>query len=274
MTVYARPHSLDDALALLEDGDWQVLAGGTDVYPAAGKALRSRVLDVGRIEQLAGIDAAEGLRIGAMTTWAEIAKAPLPPSVTALQQAARQIAARQIQNAGTIGGNLCNASPAADGVPPLLVLDAEVELASRDGRRRLPLQAFLEGPRRTAKAPHELLVAIHIPQQSLAGQSAFSKLGARAHLVISIAMVAARVVVMEGRVQSMALSVGACSPVARRLPKAEAALTGLPLPELADRLRQEDVAASLSPLTDVRATAAYRVEAATELLRRLIRELT
>lgn len=270
MTLYARPDTLDEALALLGSGDWRALAGGTDVYPGAGPALQGRVLDLGRIKALCGIDHSVGLRIGAMTTWSEIAETDLPPALEALQQAARQIGARQVQNVGTIGGNLCNASPAADGVPPLLVLEAEVELASPGGHRRLPLQAFLQGPRRTARTAQEVLVAIHIPPAGLVGRSSFAKLGARAHLVISIAMVAARVVIADGRVDSIALAVGACSPVARRLPLVEAALIGASWDKLADRVQQGDVAASLAPLSDVRATAEYRLTAATELVRRVV----
>ena len=134
----------------------------------------------------------------------------------------------QIQNAGTIGGNLCNASPAADGVPPLLALDAEVELASAAGTRRLPLAAFLHGPRRTARRPDELLTAVLIPAAATEGRSAFLKLGARRYLVISIAMVAARLATADGRVTAAALAVGACGPVATRLPAVEAALVGHP----------------------------------------------
>ncbi|TXH94974.1 MAG: xanthine dehydrogenase family protein subunit M [Pseudorhodobacter sp.] len=273
MTPYARPDTIDEALTLLASGDWRALAGGTDVYPGAASALPGPVLDLGRLDDLRGIKTGGGLRIGAMTTWAEIAETSLPPAFAALQQAARRIGARQVQNVGTIGGNLCNASPAADGVPPLLVLDAEVELVSTSGSRRMLLQDFLQGPRRTAKKADELLVAVHIPSAAMAGRSAFIKLGARAHLVISIAMVAARVVVAKDRIESVAIAVGACSPVARRLPLVEAALTRAPLGQRVDRVRPEDVAAALAPLSDVRATADYRLAAATELVRRVIGEL-
>ena len=133
-----------------------------------------------------------GLRIAACTTWSEIRDAALPPACDALRAAAAEVGGRQIQNAGTIGGNLCNASPAADGVPPLLALDAAVELASAAGTRRLPLAAFLLGPRRTDRRPGEILTAVLLPEAALAGRSVFLKLGARRHLVISIAMVAVR----------------------------------------------------------------------------------
>ena len=188
-----------------------------------------------------------------------------------MRRAAAEIGGPQIQNAGTIGGNLCNASPAADGVPPLLVLDAEVELASAAGTRRLPLAAFLAGVRRTARRPDELLTAIHLPAAALTGRSAFRKLGARRYLVISIAMVAARLVVADGRVVSAALAVGACGPVATRLPAVEAAIAGAPADaRLPARIDAAAVAAALAPIDDHRASAGYRAKAATELLRRAV----
>ena len=266
---YARPDTLTQAVALRAQG-LRILAGGTDLYPGAGDQLSGDVLDLTALPALRGItDSADGLRIGACTTWSDIAEAALPPALTALQQAAPQVGGRQVQNAGTIGGNLCNASPAADGVPPLLALDAGVELAGADGARSLPLGEFLLGPRRTALQPGEILTAILIPASALTGRSAFVKLGARAHLVISIAMVAARIVLEQGRIAHAALAVGACSPVARRIPLS---LTGLTPAEAETHITPAALAAHLSPIDDIRATAAYRLEAAAELLRRAVRE--
>jgi CO/xanthine dehydrogenase FAD-binding subunit len=269
---YARPESLPQALRLMSQGGWRVLAGGTDLYPGAGASLSGPVLDLGGLAELRGIRRGQGLRIGAGVTWAEIVAADLPPACRALQQAAGLVGGRQIQNAGTVGGNLCNASPAADGVPPLLALGAEVELAAPSGPRRLALGDFLLGPRRTALGPDEVLTAILIPEAALFGRSAFVKLGARAHLVISIAMAAARLEVAAGRVTEAALAVGSCSPVAVRLPGIEAALRGAPVAEAVERILAEDVAAALSPLDDVRATAEYRRVAAAELVRRAVAE--
>ena len=272
---YARPTALPEALALLAAGPRRVLAGGTDLYPATqAQRLAGPLLDITGLEGLSGISAGpNGLRIGACTTWTALARAELPPALAALQQAARAVGGRQIQNAGTLGGNLCNASPAADGMPPLLVLGAEVELASARGTRRLPLAGFVLGVRQTALAPGELLVAVHVPASALAGASAFVKLGARAHLVISIAMVAARIVVDRGMVAEAALAVGACSAVARRLPLVEAALVGAPLAEAGQRILAADVAAALSPIADIRGTADYRAEAACALLRRAVAQV-
>lgn len=251
-------------------GGWDVLAGGTDVYPAAGAQLRRAVVDVTGIAEMQGITPGKGLRIGGAVTWAEIAAAPLPAALAGLQQAARLVGGRQVQNVATIAGNLCNASPAADGVPPLLTLDAVVELASANGRREVPLAEFILGPRRTDRTVKELVVALHIPQSALDGKSLFHKLGARAHLVISIASVAVRCVTKSGIVTDISIAAGACSPVPCRLPLLEAALRGAPVAGVGGRIRAEDIAASLSPIDDIRAPAAYRLEAVTELLRRAV----
>jgi len=274
MGSYARPSTLTEALDLMAPGGKRLLAGGTDLYPGAGPALAGDILDLTGVAGFTGLAAAPdgGLRIGACTTWTAIAEADLPPALDALRAAARQIGGRQIQNAGTIGGNLCNASPAADGVPPLLALDARVDLVSPRGTRSLPLAGFITGPRQTALGPDEALAAVLIPAPALAGRSAFVKLGARAYLVISIAMVAARIMIETGRVREAAVAVGACSAVARRLPAVEAALVGATPAEAAGRIAAADVAAVLAPIDDVRASAAYRAGAATELVRRAVTE--
>jgi CO/xanthine dehydrogenase FAD-binding subunit len=265
--LYHRPETLVDTLALIARAPRTILAGATDLYPAtSAPELAGPILDITAIPRLAGISRhGAGLRIGACTPWSTVRDADLPAACDALRAAAAEIGGVQIQNAGTIGGNLCNASPAADGVPPLLALDAEVELAG-PVTRRLPLGAFLEGVRRTARRPDEILTAVLIPEAALAGRSAFLKLGARAYLVISIAMVAARLVTEHGRIVRAALAVGACGPVATRLPALEARLLGTDgdIPVTPADL------APLRPIDDVRATGAYRLEAAAELLRRAI----
>ena len=199
MGAYLRPRGLEEALQALTR-PFTVLAGGTDFYPArVGRAVIEDVLDIAGIAALRGIsETAAGWRLGATTTWSELVEADLPPMFDGLKQAAREVGGRQIQNAGTIAGNICNASPAADGVPALLALDAEVELASRDGARRLPLASFITGVRTTAREPGELVVALHVPRPRAEARSAFLKLGARRYLVISIAM-ASTLVEVDGR---------------------------------------------------------------------------
>jgi len=262
---YSRPKTLSEVFPALARGA-RVLAGGTDLYPGQGARLAGPVVDITAVTGLSGITREGGLRIGACTRWTDVAEADLPPACASLQQAARKVGGRQIQNAGTIGGNLCNASPAADGVPPLLALEALVELASAEGRRLLPLAGFLLGPRRVDLRPGEVLAAVLVPDAALAGRSAFEKLGARAHLVISIAMAAVRLEVQGNRVTAAAVAVGACGPVATRLPAVEAALLG-PVAGLEDRARAADFTA-LRPIDDIRATAGYRRAAAAELVAR------
>jgi CO/xanthine dehydrogenase FAD-binding subunit len=192
-----------------------------------------------------------------------IAEAVLPPAFDGLKAAAREVGSVQIQNRGTIAGNLCNASPAADGVPPLLALDARVEIASEAERRELPLSAFITGYRRTALGPGQIVTAVIVPKPSQHARSAFVKLGARRYLVISILMAAA---VLErdeqGAIRHAAIAVGAASPVAQRLSPLEAALRGLPAGERPSVHVRAEHLAVLSPIDDVRATADYRREAA------------
>ncbi len=271
--AYLTPTRLDAALDALAGGA-RALAGGTDFYPALGEGpVGGDLVDLTGLAELSGIGPGpEGWRIGATATWAEIAAAGLAPGFDALVQAARRVGGVQVQNAGTIGGNLVNASPAADGVVALLALGARVELASRAGRRFLALADFLIGPGRVALGPGELLAAVHLPAPT--GRSVFRKLGSRAHLVISCVMASLWVERAGARVGRARVAVGACSPVARRLGALEAALAGRRLAELADpALVRPEYLAPLSPIDDIRADAAYRLEAARRLVSDLLGQL-
>lgn len=275
MTRYAKPKTVGEALGLLKEDRWRMLAGGTDFYPAQGaRPFRDNILDINGLAELRGIADTTGHWVfGARTTWTDVVRAKLPPAFDALRQAAREVGSIQIQNVGTIAGNLCNASPAADGVPPLLMLDAEVELRSLGGVRHLPLQEFILGNRKTARRDDELLTAIRVPKQSASGSSAFVKLGARRYLVISIAMAAARVELgVDGTVTRAAIAVGSCSAVARRLAGLEAALAGRrPGAESSESVRVAPLP-ELSPIDDVRGTGEYRLEAAREIIFRALME--
>ena len=275
MVQFASPASVSDALELLAADDWRVLAGGSDFYPMLGEApLRENVVDISRLDELKGVEQEQGYwRFGALTTWSDIANLTLPSAFDGLRQAAREVGARQIQNVGTIAGNLCNASPAADGVPPLLTLNAEVELASKLGIRRLPLADFIRGYRQTALADDELVTAILVPRLAEDGQGHFLKLGSRRYMVISIVMVAAMIKKSQsGIIQSARIAVGACSAVAQRLTELERDLVGEQASSTLAELVRKDHLSELSPIDDSRATGRYRLEVAEKLVRQIVLE--
>lgn len=273
MGRYAKPRAIDEALHLIGEGQWRLLAGGTDFFPALGnRPLRENVLDINGLDELRGIsETTAHIVVGARTTWTDLLRHPLAHAFGALRQAAREVGSVQIQNVGTVAGNLCNASPAADGVPALLILDAEVELRSREGLRYLGLDAFILGNRRTALRAGEMVTAVRIPKRSVAGSSSFVKLGARRYLVISIAMAAARIAVgSDGRITDAAVAVGACSAVAQRLGHLERALVGRSTGAVVADAIEDTHLSSLAPIDDVRGSAGYRREAAREIVARAV----
>ena len=280
--MYRRPDELGEALEVLATRRPAVVAGGTDVFASVPGPAAAELLDVSAIDGLRGVrEDAGSWRIGAATRWTDLVRGPTPAALDALVQAASDVGGPQVQNRGTIGGNLCNASPAADGVPPLLALDAQLEIASVRGVRRLPLADFVLGPRRTALAADELLVAVHVPRRAASTRSAFAKHGHRRYLVISVAMVAVAIDVDDRhRVLRAGVAVGACGPVARRLAALEARLVGAPLSRLAALAAaalhgpaRDAMLAPLSPIDDVRGTARHRLDAAAALATRLLAEL-
>jgi CO/xanthine dehydrogenase FAD-binding subunit len=270
---YAQPTTLAEVTTLLAAGGWAVLAGGTDLYPShVGRSIGQPLVDITRVPALRGIRRDDaGWFFGATTTWAEVQRADLPPGFDALKQAAREVGGVQIQNTGTLAGNLCNASPAADGTPVWMALDAVVVLQSAGGERRVPVVDFVLANRRTARAPHELVVGLHVPLHSDRARSVFVKLGGRRYLTISMTMVA---VVLEPDgdcgVATVRAAVGSCSARAQRLPALESRLRGLPLSALPHITIGDTDLAPLSPIDDVRATASYRRDATATLLRRAI----
>jgi len=274
---YQAPRSIEDTIALLSkaNGNAKVLAGGTDllVRLRSGFDEPDLVVDIKRIDGMNAITAENGGgRVGAAVSGAELGehdgvKAAWPGVV----EAAELIGSNQIQGRASIGGNLCNASPAADGLPVLLVLEAEVELASRSGRRRLPVAEFVTGNRQTELRADELAVALHVPRPPRAAASDFLKLGSRHYLVIAIAAVAGLIALDEaGAIAEARIAVGACSPVARRLEALEAGLLGRSAVDDVERLIRATVPPALSPIDDARGSAAYRLEAAAVLVRRLL----
>lgn len=270
--MYFRPKTLDEAVAQLTMSEIQVLSGGTDFYPSLGdRVAQNPVMDISGLGELRGISRTSShIRIGGLTTWTDVIRAPLPRCFDALKSAAREIGSVQIQNRGTVAGNLCNASPAADGVPPLLALEAEVELTSSAATRRMPLAEFLVGNRKTQRRGDELLTAVWIPRTIEEAHSSFLKLGARRYLVISISMVAAIIFIEGGRVGTARIAVGSCSAVARRLHKLESDLSGGSVRDGLSALVTPAHLAPLSPLSDVRATAEYRLDASLTLVKRAL----
>ncbi len=273
---FERPPSIAEAARLLASGHWALLAGGTDLYPAhVGRPLALQLLDLGGIAALRGIRRDEkGWTIGATTTWTDVMRADLPPLFDGLKAAAREVGGVQIQNTGTVAGNLCNASPAADGTPVLLALGAAVVLQSERGERELPIEQFVLGPRRTARAADELVVAVRVMARSPGARSAFAKLGGRRYLTISISTVAALVDVdAAGAIVAAGVAVGSCSAVAQRLPALEARLLGRSAADNLAALLDPAHLAALTPIDDHRGSAAYRRDASATLVRRVLREL-
>jgi CO/xanthine dehydrogenase FAD-binding subunit len=273
MSLYLRPRTLDEAVQALAASRGTILSGGTDFFPALGDRCASGpVVDISGVEEIRGISiGADSIRIGGRTTWTEIASSPLPSGFDGLKAAAREVGSVQIQNFATVAGNLCNASPAADGVPPLLTLDAQLTLASVAETRTVPLAEFITGNRRTLRRPEEILAAITIPRWLENAKSLFLKLGARRYLVISIAMVAVLLLPDErGRVAEARVAVGSCSAKAQRLVELERELVGKPFGPGLGSLVAAAHLENLSPIDDVRATAVYRREAALLLVQRAL----
>jgi CO/xanthine dehydrogenase FAD-binding subunit len=250
-----------------------VLAGGTDLMVGASADLGpGPVLDISRVAELKGVTVgADAIVIGGGATWSELVAADLPHGFDGLKAAALEVGSIQIQNRGTIAGNLCNASPAADGVPPLLTLDAELEIQASGTSRRFPLAQFITGNRKTLLQPGELVTAIRIPRRLAEGRSSFLKLGSRRFLVISIVSVAALLVADRNRVVEARIAVGACSAAAKRLPELEAALVGKAFDASIGNTAKAEHVSGLTPIDDVRGTAGYRMDAALQLVRAALR---
>jgi len=276
MASYLRPTQLEGALTALAEQNFTVIAGATDYYPVqVGRYSSNDILDLSGIKNLSGIsfDAARKYwRIGALATWQDLLETDLPSCFDGLKAAARQVGGQQIQNCATIAGNLCNASPAADGVPPLLTLDARLVLQAQAGKREVALSDFILGNRQTALKAGEIVTDILIPKEIEQGRSGFLKLGARKYLVISVVMVAGLVFVdKEGKVVNVNVSVGSCSETAVTLPELEADLIGQ---QYSPNLITSNHLRHLTAIDDHRGTAAYRMDAALTLIKRLLSDLT
>lgn len=259
-----QPRTVPEALSLAErHGDSaRFLAGGTDlvIQMRRGRLAPRHLVDLSALRDLAGIEeTAEDFTIGALTTHKAVERhPPFLSGVVMLTEAARVVGGHQVRNVGTVGGNIVNASPAADVVAPLLALDASLQLESAAGRRSLPLDGFLLGPGRTALRSGEMLTRIRFAKPAAGTGTAFLKAGRRRAMEISVVCVAASLAFDGGRCRSARIALGAVGPTTLRARDAEAALEGhTPDP---DRLREAAriAAAECRPITDVRASAEYR----------------
>lgn len=274
MNEYFRPTNIEALFDVLAQKEWKVLAGGTDYYPAkVGKPLRDNLLDITAIDEFRKINETEQhWRIGATATWTDLIRCELPSEFDGLKAAAKEVGGAQIQNSGTIGGNICNASPAADGVAALLALDAIIEVRSADDIQHIPIQDFVLGNRKTRLNADQIVSAILIPKiaaVTLSGR--FLKLGSRKYLVISLVMASAVLGFDEtGKVTHARVTVGACSETAQRLVKLEAYLMGTRLEEDVISAVDASYVQGLTPIDDVRASQAYRQDVALIVIKRLL----
>ena len=267
VTNYLSPHSLDGALKAMADGDVTVFCGGTDLTPqiAAGQRQYTRTLmNIRRIEGLGGIGLTNGkIRIGTQTTVTGIMKDPLLNELApVLVETANRFASDQIRNAASLGGNICNASPAGDMIIPLLVLDADVELASwKDGAvhtRLVPLHEFFTAPGATVRQANELLTAVIFDQPAVNFVARFRKSGPRPALEISTVSIGIGGRLESGSFSDVRVAMGAVAPTPLRAQRVEAALEGKPLDTDTIKAAVASACADATPIDDVRASKWYR----------------
>ena len=267
ISTYLAPRLLDEALQAMADGDATVLCGGTDLAPQTESGARqytAKLLNIRRVEGLGGIDVKGAqVRIGAVTTISEIRRNPaLAEIAPVLVEAAEHFASDQIRNAASLGGNLCNASPASDMSPPLLVLGASVELACWQGgavqTRRVPLDQFFVSPGKTLKLPQELLTAVLFDRPAADFVGRFRKSGPRPALEISTVSVAFGARVANGKLSAVRGAMGSVAPTPLRARHVEAALEGKPLDAPTIAAAVAATVDDAKPIDDVRASAWYR----------------
>ena len=267
---YLTPNSVEEAVDLLDSSQGMILAGGTDacVYMAEGLCDPETLIDIGAIDSLRGIEARQGdegevLWIGACTTISEIAASEALPR--GLRQGAHSIGSPQIRNLGTIGGNICNASPCGDTLAPLLSLDAQFVLRSATGTRTVESAAFFTGPKQTVLQRGELLEGILLPSDSCEWTSAFRMIGNRNGQAISQVNAAVNLKLAQGEIQVLRAAVGSVAPVPLRLLQLDA-LVGKTLQSIRIADLSTPILAEIRPIDDVRSTATYRQELAVTLI--------
>jgi CO/xanthine dehydrogenase FAD-binding subunit len=263
---YHRPRSLEEAVELLSTlgDDATILAGGTDLIPQLRRAgARPRaIVDIGQLTALRAVDLTDNrLRIGALATHEALATSDaVLNTAPELAAACRAIAAPPVRNRGTIGGNLANASPAADTAPPLLALDAKLHLASGRGKREVAIADFFVGPGETRLQRGELITAVSIEPPAAPSASVFLKYGKRNALAIAVVSVAVRVTLADDRVHvsDVRIALGSVAPTPMRAHDAERLLCGTKGEPGQIAQAAKRAAEATQPITDIRATADYR----------------
>jgi len=276
---YAAPRSLDEAADILRAGTVTVLAGGTDVMPQmkAGRlTLQPTLMNIRRIAELRGITQTDGvIRIGALTTITELLNSALVRErFNALWQACDHFASDQIRNAGTIGGNICNASPAGDTLVPLLALDAKVVLVGKPNgaltARSTPLADFFVAPGRTKREATELLTAVELSLPPAGFISEFFKFGTRPALDISTIAIGLNAVRDGTTLRNVRVAFGAVAPTPIRALRTEAAIEGKSLDDATIEAALTAAASDIHPISDVRASDWYRRELVHNILQRML----
>ena len=271
--------NLPDALGLLarEPGTWQPFAGGTDlmVLFEAGKLSHKRYLSLAKVADLHGIEVTDSaVTLGALTTYTEIQKHPvLRSKFPLLVAAARETGSVATQNRGTLGGNIVNASPAADSPPALLVYDAEVELVSVRGARWLPYHGFHTGYKKMQFAPDELLRRIRLPRRATPWRQYYRKVGTRKAQAISKVCFAGAALVDGGAIRDIRIALGSVAPIVMRAVKTEDALRSSTVTRHSVAAAREVLAREIAPIDDIRSTARYRMRVAQNLLEEFLAQL-
>ncbi len=273
------PASLPDALAALarEPGVWQPFAGGTDlmVLLESGKLPHKNYLNIWNLPALRGIDVSTGhITLGALTTYTEVqSHGVLREEFPMLCQAASETGGLAIQNRGTLGGNIANASPAADSPPALLAYNAELELLSVRGSRWVPYQSFHTGYKQTVMQPDELLARIRLPRVWPDLHHYYRKVGTRKAQAISKVCLAATARVYKGTVEHVRIALGSVAPVPLRCRKTEAVLQGAMLDESAIAKARTELSREIVPIDDIRSTRDYRLKVSLNVLEDFLRQL-
>jgi CO/xanthine dehydrogenase FAD-binding subunit len=268
----AVPRTLDDALAMLRDepGVWRPFAGGTDlmVLLEAGKLEHRKFFSIRHLSELRGVGESDGrVRVGALTTYTDVRRSePLTRHFPMLGRAARETGGIAIQNRGTVGGNIANASPAADTPPALLAYGAEVELISASGARRVPYAEFHTGYKRTVMRADELVAAVLLPRPREGARHYYRKVGTRRAQAISKVCFAALAEVEGDTLGEVRVALGSVAPVVLRCPRTEALLKGRRVDGELSGAAAEELAREITPIDDVRSTARYRSRVARNLL--------